>query len=106
MILPDFCLIMCGTGEMNERIDALEVDADHVVPLLFGHFFDGQIFEVPDASVGNDDVEAAEARDGVIDEFLVGIVAADIGLEGFDARAVLPGFLLNQLRRLLSPCCR
>ena len=56
----------------------------------------GKILEIPDAGVGDDDVETSETRNRVIDEFLVRFVAADVGLEGFDARAVLPRFLLNQ----------
>jgi hypothetical protein len=39
------------------------------------------IFEVPDARVGDDDVETPEARDGVIDELLVGGVPPDVDLE-------------------------
>src|SRR5437899_10023511 len=58
-------------GEMNDRVHALEVDANNVVPLLFGHFLDGEIFEVPDAGVGDENVQTAEPRDGVFDELLI-----------------------------------
>jgi len=41
------------------EVDALEVDTDHIVPLLFSHLFDGEIFVVPDAGVGNENVQTA-----------------------------------------------
>jgi len=28
-------------GEVDDGVDALEVDTDHIVPLLFSHLFDG-----------------------------------------------------------------
>ena len=46
---------------MNNRINAFQVGANHVVPLLFGHFFDGEIFKVPDTGIGHENVQAAEA---------------------------------------------
>src|SRR5260370_13123412 len=82
-------------GEMDDRIDALEVDADHVVPLFFSHFFDGEIIEVPYAGIGYENIQAAEAGDGVLDEFLIVDVLADVGFERFHASAVLAGFLLD-----------
>src|SRR6266446_4095095 len=48
-----------GDGEVDDGVDAFEVDADHVIPLLFGHLFYGEIFGVPDAGVGNENVQAA-----------------------------------------------
>ena len=87
---------------MDDRVDALQINADHVVPLLFGHFFDGRVFEVPDAGVGDKDVQAAEARDGVLDEFLIVGMPADVGLECLHARAVLAGFLFDQLSGVLG----
>jgi len=84
-----------GDSEVDDRVDALEVDADHVVPLLFGHFLDGEIFKVPGAGIGHENVQAAEAGDGVLDKFLVVGMLANVGFECFHAGAVLAGFLLN-----------
>src|SRR5260370_26309628 len=89
-------------GEVNDRIDALEVDANHVVPLFFGHLFDGGIFEVPDAGVGDENVQPADPRDGVLDKFLIVSMLADVGFERFHARAVLAGFLLDLERSVLG----
>jgi hypothetical protein len=50
---------------------------------------------VPDAGVGDENVQAAEAGDGMLDELLVVGMLADVGLERFHARAVLAGFLLD-----------
>ncbi len=87
---------------MNDRIDALEVDADHVVPLLFTHLFDGSIFEVPDTGVGDENVQPTKPRDRVLDKFLVISMLADVGFERFHARAVLAGFLLDLQRGVLG----
>ena len=80
---------------MDDGINAFEVRADHVVPLLLGHFFDGEILEIPNTGVGHENVQAAQPRDRVVDETLVLGVPADIGFKGLHARAVFPSFLLN-----------
>src|SRR2546430_16275066 len=54
-----------GDGEVDDRVDAFEVDTDHVVPLLFEHLFNGKIFEVPDAGVGYENIQPPEAGDAV-----------------------------------------
>src|SRR5438477_10284982 len=79
---------------MNDRIDALEVDANHVVPLLFGHFLYGQIFRVPNAGIGDENVQAAEPRDGMFDKILVFGVLTHIGLESLLASVVFGVLLL------------
>src|SRR5204862_8110621 len=91
-----------GSGEMNDRIDALEVDASHVVPLLSGHFLYGQIFRVPSGGIGDENVQAAEPRDGMFDKLLVLGVLTHSGLESFHASAVLGGFLLDLQRGVLG----
>ncbi len=50
---------------------------------------------VPDAGVSDENVQAAEPGDGVLDKFLIVGVLADIGFECFDASAVLAGLLLD-----------
>ena len=89
-------------SEVDNGVDALEIDADHVVPLLFGHLFDGSIFEVPDAGIGDENVQPAKPRDGVLDKFLVVSMLPDIGFERFHASAVLGGFLLDLQRGVLG----
>jgi len=69
---------------------------------FFGHLFDGGIFEVPDAGVGDENVQPAEPRDGVLDKFLIVSMLADIGFERFHARAVLACFLLDLQRGVLG----
>ena len=87
-----------GDSEVDDGVDALEVDADHVVPLLFGHFLDGEIFKVPGAGIGHENVQAAEAGDGVLDELLIVSVLADVGFECFHSSAMLAGLLLDLKR--------
>src|SRR5260370_1772253 len=88
--------------EMDDRVDALEVDAHHVVPLLFGHLFDGEIFQVPDARVGDENVQPPESGDGVIDKLLIFGMLADVGFERFHTSAMLAGFLLDLERGVLG----
>ncbi len=59
---------------------------------------DGEIFEIPDASVGNENVQPSEPGDSVLNQFLVFGVLADISFECFHASAVLAGFLLDLKR--------
>src|SRR5712692_4765246 len=89
-------------GEVDDGVDALEIDADHVVPLLFGHLLDGGIFEVPNAGVGYENIQAAETGDGVLDKFLIVGMLADVGFERFHASAVLASFLLDLKRGVLG----
>ena len=56
---------------MNGVIDAVEIDFHHFVPLALGDFFDGRVFLVPDAGVGDEDVDSAEAVFGEFDQFFI-----------------------------------
>src|SRR5260370_14943693 len=69
--------------EMDDRVDALEVDAHHVVPLLFGHLVDGEIFQVPDARVGDENVQPTDSGAGVIDNRLIVGMFAYVGFASF-----------------------
>ena len=51
---------MCGVGVMNRRIDALQIDANHVVPIALAQLLDGRVLLVPDARVGNQNVQPAQ----------------------------------------------
>src|SRR6202041_940749 len=82
-------------GIMNHGVDALQVDLNHFVPLTLGQFFDRRVLLVPDACVGDENVEAAEAVSREVHEFFGVGHFAQVGLQGFDARTVLAGFLLH-----------
>ena len=82
-------------GEVGDSVNTFEVDAQHVVPFALGEIFDGSVFDVPDAGVGDEDVELAETLNGIADEALGVGHAGEVGLERFDARAVLASFLLD-----------
>jgi hypothetical protein len=96
--LAAFLLDHLGHAEVDDRVDAFQVDMDHLVPLFFRHFFDGKIFDVPDTGIGHENVETAKTSDALVNEFLVVGVTADVSFEGFHSRAVSTGFLLDLVR--------
>ena len=81
-------------GEVNDGVDAFQIDANHLVPLSFGHFVDGQVLQIPNAGIGNENIQASQAGDGLFDEFFIVGMTADVGLEGFHTGAVAARFFL------------
>src|SRR6202043_945867 len=79
--------------KMDEGIDTLEVNSNHVVPLLLGHLLDRLVVQIPHAGVGHHDVQSPETRDRMINKFLVVTVAANVGFESLDASSMLAGLL-------------
>ena len=86
--------------KMNHRIHAFQIDANHFIPLLFRHFFNGLIIDVPHACVGNQNVNASQPRNGLVHKFLVVDMPANVGLERLHACSVFPRFALHKRRRV------
>jgi len=101
IILPDFCLIMCRYGEVDDGVDALEIDADHVVPLLFVIFSMGRSsgFQTPAFATR---MSRRPSRAMVCSTSFDYRRAADIGFKRFHASAVLAGFLLDLERGVFA----
>lgn len=89
-------------GKMNDGVHAGKIHANHVVPLLLGHFVDRQIVAIPDTGIGNHDVEAPCAGYGEVHQLFVIRVAANVGFESFYAGAVFCRVLLHLRGRLLG----
>jgi hypothetical protein len=77
-----------GRGVARRREVALEVDADHAVPLVLGHVHEHPV--AGDAGVVDEDVEAAELVDRLPDHRLR---LAEVG----DVRAVRDGLTALRL---------
>ncbi len=84
----------------NARLDGLphaaEVDVDHGRPVGLAGLVQG-LATVPDAGVGDDDVEAAHLLDAGVHRGLERVVVADVDLGGEDPAVVPP---LDQIRGL------
>ena len=79
-----FAALACGRRDQNHgaaplrnhharrrvatRIDGFQVLIDRLVPLRLGHLINGRFF--PDAGVGDENIERAEARHGRVDHLL------------------------------------
>jgi len=60
-------LHLAGSG-LDEAEHAIEVDGEGGAPLSIGHRSDGGVLGLPDAVVGDENVDAAEVIDGAADE--------------------------------------
>src|SRR5208282_3423164 len=84
-------------AQVDDAVDAFQIDGHHAVPFALGHFFDGGFLYVPDARVGDQDVQVAETLVGKLDQLFRRGHFGEIGLEKFDAGAVAAGFLGDAL---------
>ena len=90
---PAFLRNHVRRDKVNYGINALQIDVNHFVPFALGHFFNGRVLLVPDAGVGDEDVNAAKTLAGEVDQLFGVSHFAEVGFQGFDARTVLAGFL-------------
>src|SRR6202044_544627 len=71
------------------------IDANHLVPLALGQLLDRSVYLVPDARIGDQDVQPPQALLREIDQLFRVRHLAEVGLTGFDARTMLSSFLLD-----------
>ena len=89
-------------AEMNDRVHALQIHPNHVIPLLLAHFLDRQVLDIPDSRVGHHNIQSPEPSDALVHQLLVVGWLPDIRLKRFDPRSVLFGFLLDLKRGVLG----
>ena len=94
-----------GAHMGNEDLEAMdhpvEVDAQHPVPILRGHLFDGRPVH-GDARIGAEDMHMAKGVEGLLRRALQLLLDADVGLHGQRLRAQ-PVDLAQRLLQPLAP---
>src|ERR1700726_3920950 len=80
---------------MNHGVNAFQIHADHLIPFALGELFDRRVLLIPDAGIGDKDIQAAKPFARKIYKFFRIGRLAQISLQRFHTGAVLACFLLH-----------